>query len=64
MQMVLDFAAKNGKAKRKIKDQVENVLIRRGYMALAVMIENASHYRVSINCGVSFNLLIGAICNW
>ena len=35
MQMVLDFAAKNGKAKRKIKDQVENVLIRRGYMALA-----------------------------
>ena len=63
MQMVLDFAAKNDKAKRKIKDQVENVLIRRGYMALAVMIENASQYRVSINCGVSFNLLI-AICNW
>ena len=63
MQMVLDFAAKNGKAKRKIKDQVENVLIRRGYMALAVMIGNTSQYRVSINCGVSFNLLIGAICN-
>ena len=61
MQMVLDFAAKNGKAKRKIKDQVENVLIRRGYMALAVMRENASQYRVSINYGVSFNLLI-AIC--
>ena len=41
---------------------MENILIRRGYMALAVMIENASQYRVNIDCGVSFNLLI-AICN-
>ena len=60
--MVLDFAVKNYKAKCKIKDQMENILIRRGYMALAVMIENASQYRVNIDCGVSFNLLI-AICN-
>ena len=55
-KMVLDFT------KCKIKDQMENILIRRGYMALAVMIENASQYRVNIDCGVSFNLLI-AICN-
>ena len=41
---------------------MENILIRRGYMALAVMTENASQYRVNIDCGVSFNLLI-AICN-
>ena len=61
-KMVLDFAVKNYKAKCKIKDQMENILIRRGYMALAVMIENASQYRVNIDCGVSFNLLI-AICN-
>ena len=61
-KMVLDFAVKNDKAKCKIKDQMENILIRRGYMALAVMIENASQYRVNIDCGVSFNLLI-AICN-
>ena len=61
-QMVLDFAVKNYKAKCKIKDQMENILIRRGYIALAVMIENVSQYRVSINCGVSFNLLI-AISN-
>ena len=61
-KMVFDFTVENDKAKCKIKDQVENVLIRHGYMALAVMIESASQYRVSINCGVSFNLLI-AICN-
>ena len=61
-KMVFDFTVENDKAKCKIKDQMENVLIRRGYMALAVMIENASQYRVNIDCGVSFNLLI-AICN-
>ena len=60
-KMVFDFAVKNDKAKCKIKDQMENVLVCRGYMALAVMRENASQYRVSINYGVSFNLLI-AIC--
>ena len=61
-KMVFDFTVENDKVKCKIKDQMENVLIRRGYMALAVMIENASQYRVNIDCGVSFNLLI-AICN-
>ena len=61
-KMVLDFSVKNYKAKCKIKDQMENILIRRGYKALAVMIENTSQYRVNIDCGVSFNLLI-AICN-
>ena len=61
-KMVFDFTVENDNAKCKIKDQMENVLIRRGYKVLAVMIENASQYRVSINCGVSFNLLI-AICN-
>ena len=33
--MVFDFAVKNDKAKCKIKDQMENVLVCRGYMALA-----------------------------
>ena len=42
--MVFDFTVENDKVKCKIKDQMENVLIRRGYMALAVMIENASQY--------------------
>ena len=55
-KMVLDFAAKNDKAKCKIKHQMENVLILRGYKVLVEMIENTSQYRVSINCGVSFNL--------
>ena len=56
--MLLDFAAKKNKAKCKIKHQMESVLIIRGYKVLVEMIENTSQYRVSINCGVSFNLLI------
>ena len=48
-KMVFDFAVKNDKAKCKVKDQMENVLICRGYMALAVMIENASQYRVAVD---------------
>ena len=55
-KMVLDLAAENDKAKCKINHQMENVLILRCYKVLAEMIENASQYRVSINCGVSFNL--------
>ena len=61
-KMLLDFAAKNDKAKCKIKHQMESVLIIRGYKVLVEMIENTSQYIVSINCGVSFNLLI-IICN-
>ena len=48
-KMVFDFTVENDKAKCNIKDQMENVLIRRGYMALAVMIENASQYRVAVD---------------
>ena len=61
--MLLDFAAKNDKAKCKIKHQMESVLILLVYKVVAEMIENTSPYRVSTNCGVSLNLLI-TICNW
>ena len=61
-KMLLDFAAKNDKAKCKIKHQMESVLILRGYKVVAEMIENTSQYRVSVNCSVSLSLLI-TICN-
>ena len=51
--MLLDFAAKNDKAKCKIKHQMESVLILRGYKVVAEMIEYTSQHRVSTNCGVS-----------
>ena len=61
-KMLLDFVAKKDKAKCKIKHQMESVLIIRGLKVLVEMIDNTSQYIVSINCGVSFNLLI-IICN-
>ena len=51
--MVFDFTVENDKAKCKIKDQMENVFIRHGYLALAVMIENASQYIESVSIVVS-----------
>ena len=63
-KMVLDFAAKNDKAKCKIKHQMENVLILRSYKVLAEMIENTSQYIESVSIVVSaLTFLIGAICN-
>ena len=52
-KMLLDFAAKNDKAKCKIKHQMESVLIIRGYKVLVEMIENIPRNIESVSIVVS-----------